>query len=66
MIGAAPFAWLADKARGTPKGYTIFAVTLQDIEKALAPKVTIDPREKLPKKYYEFLDVFSKKEADKR
>jgi hypothetical protein len=40
-------------------------VTLQDIEKALAPKVTVDPREKLPKEYHEFLDVFSKKEADK-
>ena len=27
--------------------------------------MTIDPREKLPKEYHEFLDVFSKKEADK-
>jgi hypothetical protein len=65
MIGAAPFARLAGKARRASEGYTVFAVTLQDIEKALAPKVTIDPREKLPKEYHEFLDVFSKKEADK-
>jgi hypothetical protein len=42
MIGAAPFARLAGKARRAPKDYTVFAVTLQDIEKALAPKVTIE------------------------
>lgn len=65
MIGAVPFVRLADRARRASEGYTVFAVTLQDIEKALASKVTIDPREKLPKEYYEFLDVFSKKEADK-
>jgi len=65
MIRAVPFVQLADRARRAPKGYTVFAMTLQDIEKALAPKVTIDPCEKLPKEYYEFLDVFSKKEADK-
>jgi hypothetical protein len=40
-------------------------VTLQDIEKALAPKVIIGPSERLPKEYHEFLEVFSKKEADK-
>jgi hypothetical protein len=66
MIRAALFVVrLADKARRAPEGYIVFAVTLQDIEKALIPKVTIDPRKKLPKEYYKFLDVFSKKEADK-
>ncbi|KAM3518660.1 hypothetical protein MY4038_010031, partial [Beauveria bassiana] len=45
--------------------YKIFAATLQDIEKALTPKANLDPKEKLPNEYYEFLDVFSKKEADK-
>jgi hypothetical protein len=65
MIGATPFIRLTDKARKTPEEFTVFAVTIHDIEKALAPKATIDPREKLPQEYYEFLDVFSKKEADK-
>lgn len=65
MIGAAPFVRLADKARKTPGDYTIFAATLQDIEKALAPKTIVDPKEKLPIEYHEFLDVFSKKQADK-
>lgn len=65
MIGAAPFTCLANRARKTPQGYKIFAATLQDIEKALTPKALLDPKEKLPKEYYGFLDVFSKKEADK-
>ncbi|KAM3518662.1 hypothetical protein MY4038_010033 [Beauveria bassiana] len=65
MIGAAPFACLAKRARKTPQEYKIFAATLQDIEKALTPKANLDPKEKLPNEYYEFLDVFSKKEADK-
>jgi len=65
MIGAAPFVRLADWARKAPEGYEIFAVSLKDVEKALAPRVTIEPREKLPKEYHEFLDVFSRREADK-
>jgi hypothetical protein len=40
-------------------------MSLRDIEKALAPKLTIDPREKLLQEYHEVLDVFSKKEVDK-
>lgn len=65
MIGAAPFVRLTDKARKAPEDFTIFAATLQDIEKALTPKTAIDPKGKLPVEYHEFLDVFSKKEADK-
>lgn len=65
MIGAAPFVHLTDRARRNPKDYRIFAVSMKDIEKALAKKITMDPREKLPEDYHEFLDVFSKQEADK-
>ena len=65
MIRAALFVRLADKARRSPEGYIVFAITLRDIEKALIPKVAINSYEKLPKEYYEFLDIFSKKEADK-
>ncbi len=34
-------------------------------EEALAPKATLDPCDKLPKECHEFLDGFSKKEANK-
>jgi hypothetical protein len=65
MIGAVPFVRVTDRIRKAPEGYKIFAASLKDIEKALAPKVSIDPRERLPKEYHEFMDVFSKQEADK-
>jgi len=65
MIGAAPFVRLTDRARKAPDGYQIFAVSLKDVERALAPKAVIDPREKLPEDYHEFVDVFSRQEADK-
>ena len=42
----------------------VFAVSLRDIEKALEPKKHFDPAVKLPKKYHQFLDVFSRQEAD--
>jgi hypothetical protein len=43
----------------------VFAVSLQDINKALALKKTIDPCTKLPRHYREFLPLFSMKELDK-
>lgn len=42
----------------------VFAASLQDIEKALAPKKKTDPREKLPAHYHEFLPVFDRTKAD--
>ena len=59
-ILAAPLAQLAKK----PK-YTIFAVTMADIEKALAPKKHTDPAIKVPVCHHKHLDIFSRKEADK-
>jgi len=60
MIGATPLARLAKK----PK-YTIFAVTIADIKKALAPKKHTNPATKVPVEYYNRLEVFLRKEADK-
>jgi hypothetical protein len=37
---------------------------MQDIEKALRPKVYSDPRSKLPEHYHEYLDVFDRGQAD--
>jgi hypothetical protein len=53
-------------ARSDQTGITqTFSASLQDIEKALAPKKHSDPREKLPKHYHEFLPLFDGKAADK-
>ena len=43
----------------------VFAASLTDITKALRTKTKTDPRTRLPKQYYEFLDVFSREQADK-
>ena len=53
MIGATPLARLAKKPE-----YTIFAVTMADIKKALVLKKHIDPAIKVLVKYYNLLDVF--------
>lgn len=59
MIGASSFLYLMDKARKRLKEFTIFAVSIADIEKVLALKERIKSKTKLPPEYYEFLDVFS-------
>ncbi|KAI1002239.1 hypothetical protein K3495_g5967 [Podosphaera aphanis] len=43
----------------------IMSVSLEDIQEALKEKPNIDPAEKLPKIYHEYLPVFSRDEADK-
>ncbi|POS83395.1 hypothetical protein EPUL_003076 [Erysiphe pulchra] len=43
----------------------IMAVSLEDIREALKEKPEIDPLERLPKIYHEFLSVFSKKDAER-
>jgi len=60
MIGATPLAQLTKKPE-----YTIFAVTMADIKKALALKKHTDPITKVPAKYYYRLDAFLWKKADK-
>lgn len=41
------------------------AASIEDIQEALRDKPQVNPAEKLPKIYHEFLPVFSKDEADK-
>ena len=60
MIGATPLIRLTKKPE-----YTIFAVTMADIKKALALKKHTNLAIKVPVKYYKYLDVFLWKEADK-
>jgi len=54
MIGATPLVRLTKKPE-----YTIFAVIMADIKKALALKKCIDFVIKVPVKYYKYLNVFS-------
>jgi len=64
QIGAAAVNALK-RMRSRKKEVDIFAVSMRDIEKALAPKPQTDPGNKLPKHYHEFLELFDPKEADK-
>ena len=54
----------ASKVRDSKQPAQVFAASLRDIEKALAPKKHTDPREKLPKHYHEFLPLFDRNAAD--
>lgn len=46
-------------------GPNLLAVSIEDIKEALRDKPVINPKEKLPRVYHDFLSVFSKEEADK-
>lgn len=54
--------WKKNKRRH--KGVELFSASLADIEKALKPRTHGDPREKLPPRYHEYLDVFSRRAAE--
>ena len=61
LVSAAVFATMTRKASRT----SVFAASLQDIDKALALKKDVDPRTILPGWCKDSLLLFSKKEADK-
>jgi len=58
-IGCAPFKFMSRK-----KNYILFVASIKDIEKALRSKTRTDSATVLPKKYHNFLDVFSQELAD--
>jgi len=60
MIRATPLARLTKKPE-----YTIFAITIANIKKALALKKYTDPTIKVLVEYYNRLEVFLRKEANK-
>ena len=65
MIGAAPFNRLVQHSQSRKgSGIQIFSVTLRDINIALAPKKHTNPAIKLPSDDHDFLDVFSRSDAD--
>ena len=63
MIGTAPFNMLIQQASHA-KNMKIFSISICDIEKALAPKSTIDPAKNLPTEYHDFLDGFFRANLD--
>lgn len=63
LINAAPFNVWLKRSRRNPE-FQVFTASMKDIKKALAPKIEVDPAGVLPKEYHEFLDVFSRKEAE--
>ena len=47
------------------EGFTLYAVTLANVKKALAQKEETNPVTKLPTQYHRFLNAFSRKDVDK-
>ena len=46
------------KLASKQKNVQVFAASLRDIKKALKAKTYSDPKEKLPKEYHPWLDIF--------
>ena len=60
MVNVASF-----KLASKQKNVQVFAASLRDIEKALKVKTHSDPKEKLPKEYHPWLDVFDRTAAER-
>jgi transposase InsO family protein len=65
QVSATTFAGLIKKAKDPAKGVRIFAASIADINKALAPKKAVDVKSLLPKQYQSYLELFNPKEAAK-
>jgi hypothetical protein len=65
LVNAASFAGLMKRAKDLPETISIFAASLADINKALAPKKKVDVMALLPKQYRKFFELFNPKEAGK-
>ena len=62
-ISAPSFGYLMRQSRDD--SVEIFSASIADIDKMLRPKAPVDPREKLPTEYHEYLDVFSRTLAER-
>jgi hypothetical protein len=60
MIGAVPLARLARK-----HDHELFAISIADVERALAPKKYTDPVIKVPQEYHQHLEAFSRQASDR-
>ena len=65
MISATGFRlWKTKATRKGNHGIQLFAVSMADIDKALAPKKHGDPKKLLPTQYHQFLNL-NRREAEK-
>src|SRR5204862_2842736 len=60
QISAEPFYMLARK-----QDHEIFAIIMEDIEKALKPKTYVDPRPFISEELHDIIDTFEKQHANK-
>lgn len=65
MIDATPFNYLVQKSQFQKDlAISIFSVTLQNINIALAPKKHTNPATNLPTQYHNFSDIFLRSNTD--
>ena len=65
QVSAATFAGLLKRSKDPETGVRVFAASIADINKALAPKKAVDVRSLLPKHYQSYYELFNPKEAAK-
>ncbi|KAI0992953.1 hypothetical protein K3495_g15230 [Podosphaera aphanis] len=57
--------WESFEVSATENNLAIMAISIEDIEESLKEKPKVDPAERLPEIYHDFLSVFSRDEAEK-
>ncbi|RYN98817.1 hypothetical protein AA0121_g13479 [Alternaria tenuissima] len=65
QVSATTFAGLLKRSRDRESGVRVFAASIADINKALAPKKAVDVKSLLPKHYQSYFELFNPKEAAK-
>ena len=60
LVSAVSWNWTRKSSRKAQ----VFAASIADINKALRTSTPTDPRSKLPRHYFKYLDVFDRKKAD--
>lgn len=65
QVNAATFAGLIRRSKDPEKRIRVFAASIADINKALAPKKVVDIKSLLPKHYQSYYNLFNPKEAEK-
>ncbi|KAK1912987.1 hypothetical protein P3342_004923 [Pyrenophora teres f. teres] len=65
QVSASTFIGLIRRSKDPKKRVQIFAASITDINKALAPKKAVDVRSLLPKQYQSYFELFNPKEASK-
>lgn len=64
ISGTVMQGYIRRQRRTKAKDIEVFAATLHDIQKALAPKKPTDPRTRLPAQYMEYLGLFESGKAE--